>query len=67
MTVQIFHARQVCDWLAAAANCLLPLYLRMKELVLQSEIIWTDDTPVKMQDREDERNIRQCASVGIFG
>ncbi len=55
----------MCDWLAAAANCLLPLYLRMKELVLQSEIIWTDDTPVKMQDREDERNIRN-ARVWVY-
>ncbi len=55
----------MCDWMASTANCLLPLYERMKELVLKSEVIWTDDTPVKMQDREDERNMRN-ARVWVY-
>lgn len=55
----------MCDWMAATAKCLLPLYLRMKELVVASEIVWTDDTPVKMQDREDERNMRN-ARVWVY-
>jgi transposase len=55
----------MCDWMAATANCLLPLYQRMKELVLKSEVIWTDDTPVKMQDRQDERNMRN-ARVWVY-
>ena len=55
----------MCDWMAATARCLLPLYERMKQLVLQSEVIWTDDTPVKMQDRSDERNIRN-ARVWVY-
>lgn len=49
----------MCDWLAATAELLRPLYERMKQRVLHSRIIWTDDTPVKMQDRSHENNIRQ--------
>ena len=35
-----------CDWVKAAAELLTPLYERQKELVLQSPVLWTDDTPV---------------------
>jgi transposase len=35
-----------CDWVQAAAELLTPLYERQKELVLQSPVLWTDDTPV---------------------
>ncbi len=35
-----------CDWVKAAAELLCPLYERQKELVLQSPVLWTDDTPV---------------------
>ncbi len=35
-----------CDWVQAAAELLRPLYQRQKELVLQSPVLWTDDTPV---------------------
>jgi len=35
-----------CDWVKAAAELLRPLYERQKELVLQSPVLWTDDTPV---------------------
>jgi transposase len=35
-----------CDWVRAAAELLRPLYERQKELVLQSSVLWTDDTPV---------------------
>ena len=35
-----------CDWVKAAAGLLKPLYERQKELVLQSSVLWTDDTPV---------------------
>ena len=50
----------MCDWLAAAAGILEPLYGCMKEKVLASRIIWTDDTPVDLQDRQDERNMREA-------
>ena len=36
----------LCDWVQAAAELLKPLYQRQKELVLQSPVLWTDDTPV---------------------
>jgi transposase len=35
-----------CDWSKAAAELLAPLHERQKELVLQSPVLWTDDTPV---------------------
>jgi len=35
-----------CDWVKAAAELLGPLHERQKELVLQSPVLWTDDTPV---------------------
>ncbi len=35
-----------CDWSKAAAELLTPLHERQKELVLQSPVLWTDDTPV---------------------
>ena len=41
---------QGCDWAGAAADLLKPLYDRMLKLVLGSNVIWTDDTPVRMLD-----------------
>jgi hypothetical protein len=38
----------LCDWLAATAQLLKPLYDLMIAIVLQSRVIHTDDTPVKM-------------------
>jgi hypothetical protein len=49
----------MCDWLAASADLLLPIYDRMKSRVLSSRIIWTDDTPLDVQDRTHENNIRE--------
>ncbi len=39
----------LCDWLAASGQLLKPLYDLMVSMVLQSRVIHTDDTPVKMQ------------------
>jgi hypothetical protein len=38
----------LCDWVHAAAELLRPLYERQKELLLQSPVLWTDDTPVTL-------------------
>ena len=38
----------LCDWVQAAAELLRPLYERQKELLLQSPVLWTDDTPVTL-------------------
>jgi transposase len=49
----------LCDWVKAAAELLRPLYERQKELVLQSSVLWTDDTPVTVlsgKDRSDGKN-----------
>jgi transposase len=41
----------LCDWLAACAQLLRPLYQRLIDIVLQSRALHTDDTPVKMQEQ----------------
>jgi transposase len=46
----ILRRSTLCDWIAAAADLAEPLYQRMRELVLESRIIWTDDTTVKLLD-----------------
>src|SRR3954471_10959946 len=43
-----------CDWVQAAAELLRPLYERQKELLLQSSVLWTDDTPVRLLDGGQE-------------
>ena len=40
----------LCDLVRWSADLLKPLADRMRELVLQSEVMWTDDTPVRMQN-----------------
>lgn len=43
-------ARQTMwDWLFAGSEVLKPLAERIKAEVIQSDIIWTDDTPVKLK------------------
>jgi len=61
----IISRSTMCDWMAQSANLLEPLYLRMKEKLLATDVIWTDDTPVKMQDSKDPRNIR-TARVWVY-
>jgi transposase len=39
----------MCDWLAQSATLLRPLWELMKSRVLQSLVIQTDDTPVRVQ------------------
>jgi transposase len=46
----ILRRSTLCDWIAAAADLVEPLYRRMCQLVLESRIIWTDDTPVRLLD-----------------
>lgn len=45
-------------WLWKTATTLRPVYDRMKKLLLQSKVIATDDTPVKVQDRTKSKNIK---------
>jgi hypothetical protein len=41
-----FARSTLCDWVAAAAELLQPLYDLQRKLVVQSPVLWTDDTPV---------------------
>ena len=41
----------MCGWVAQCADILRPLNRLMKERILQSKVIHTDDTPVQVQDR----------------
>jgi hypothetical protein len=40
----------LCDWLAASAQRLRPLYELMISVILQSRALHTDDTPIKLQN-----------------
>ena len=44
------HRSTLSDWLGACADLLRPLYDLMVGAVLQSRVIHTDDTPVKLQE-----------------
>jgi transposase len=56
----------LCDWVQAAAELLEPLYQRQKELVLQSPVLWTDDTPVTVltSGKEGSRQGRLWTYIG---
>lgn len=41
----------MCGWMGQCADLLDPLYLRLKDFVLSSKVVGTDDTPVKVLDR----------------
>lgn len=45
----------MCDWARQCAEVLRPLYVRMVELLRWSKVIHTDDTPVKVRDRDLDR------------
>jgi transposase len=46
----VLHRSTLSDWLAACADLLRPLYNLMVRVVLQSRVLHTDDTTVKMQE-----------------
>ncbi|MGH8399177.1 MAG: IS66 family transposase, partial [Gammaproteobacteria bacterium] len=56
-----------CDWMIAGSLTLEPLYERLKRLVLQSKVIRTDDTWVKIQDRTHPDNIRKGKMTPYLG
>ncbi len=53
----------IYDWMAAAADLCQPLYELMKQQVLQSQVIHTDDTQVKLIDH----SIRSTRSARFWG
>lgn len=42
----------LCDWMSACAELVKPLFNLMKERVLDSKVVQTDDTPVGVLDRD---------------
>ncbi len=49
----------MCGWMRQAAELLDPLYVRLKQFVLRSKVVGTDDTPVKVLDRSLKRTTRK--------
>src|ERR1700676_5738009 len=41
----------MCGWMRQCADLLDPLYKELKDFVLSSKVVGTDDTPVKVLDR----------------
>lgn len=52
---------------AQIARILMPLYLLMHQILLKSQIISTDDTPVKVLDRSKDKNIKTGRKWGYLG
>jgi transposase len=44
--------RTMCGWMRQCADLLDPLYKKLKDFVLESKVVGTDDTPVKVLDRK---------------
>src|SRR5580658_2496173 len=42
----------MCGWMRQCADLLDPLYKKLKDFVLTSKVVGTDDTPVKVLDRK---------------
>ena len=57
----------MCDWMAFTTSLLTPIYDEMKRKILRSKVIWTDDTSVYLQDRKQEKNIRQARILAYLG
>src|SRR3984957_19221983 len=49
----------MCGWMRQSAELLDPLYGRLKQFVLSSKVVGTDDTPVKVLDRSLVRTTRK--------
>src|ERR1700688_1412072 len=49
----------MCGWMRQSAQLLDPLYVRLKQFVLSSKVVGTDDTPVKVLDRKWKRATRR--------
>ena len=52
----------MCGWMRQSAELLDPLYVRLKQFVLSSKVVGTDDTPVKVLDR----NLKRATRKGRF-
>jgi transposase len=56
-----------CDWIIASSLTLEPLYERLKKRLLESKVVRTDDTWVKIQDRTHPDHIRKGKMTPYLG
>lgn len=61
------HRQTLSKLYGRSAQVLLPLYLLMKELILQGDILFTDDTPVKMQKKGHGKTVTGRMWVYVGG
>ena len=54
-------------WMQATASTLWLLYTRLKKSLFQSDIIKTDDSSIKIQDRKHKNNIRKGKITAYVG
>lgn len=56
----------MCDWMASCAEALTPLWHLLKQFVLQSKVVHTDDTtvPVRDEKRTNHRDGRLWTYIG---
>jgi transposase len=52
--------KTLCDWVMQTADVLAPIVGAMREEVLLSKVIHTDDTPVRVQDPKKKRSTRKA-------
>lgn len=57
----------LCDWVGAAAELLWPLAQLQKQLVLASPVMWTDDTLVRLLDRQADGGSRLARFWAYIG
>lgn len=48
----------MCDWMQATSNILSPLFEYLVLRLQKSKVIWTDDTPVRVMDKELKKRCR---------
>ena len=52
--------KTLCGWVLQTATALAPVVDAMREQVLRSKVIHTDDTPVRVQDPKKDRRTRKA-------
>lgn len=58
--------RTLCGWVAAAADLVEPIVAHMRQIVLGSKVIHSDDTPITVQDRQHPGGSRK-GYIWVYG
>lgn len=56
----------LCGWLAEAADVVTPLYALLRSELLAADIVWTDDSPVRVQDHQDYQGTCRTARIWTY-